>query len=198
MRFKNWFLIASALVFLSGCAATTNFSLGKGALTKGNYKEAIKSFELALKKNPSDADTLTYLGISYYKTGEYNKAIDKLSKAEELKPKEKRVKLYLGLAYLRIGDDTKAEEELRSYTGIDSGSKVSTQVRRALVLLENEEVSPKVRDLIVANIEASLESEDEIERLKEEREKAYEYYSPGFPFPYYGYYGPPLFGFWHW
>ena len=51
------------------------------------YKQAIESFNLALKKNPKSTEAYIGLAVVWENKGDYNKAIEYFSKAIELEPK---------------------------------------------------------------------------------------------------------------
>ncbi len=61
--------------------------LDRGGYDKRGYDEALKSFNLALKKNPRSADAYVGLGAVWGGKGNYDKAIEFLSKAIEIEPK---------------------------------------------------------------------------------------------------------------
>jgi outer membrane protein OmpA-like peptidoglycan-associated protein/tetratricopeptide (TPR) repeat protein len=76
------------------------YEQGKSYYDKANYAEAIPYFEETLKYNPTNADALYSVGLSYRYTGKYQEAIDKLKKLEEVNANYWAWYYYeLGIAY---------------------------------------------------------------------------------------------------
>jgi len=77
---KFVFLVLCGLLFLSltGCGGPIyHITNGKGFYSEGNYKEAIKEYEEALRSNPHPDwkwAILNDMGMSYYRLGEFETA----------------------------------------------------------------------------------------------------------------------------
>lgn len=65
---------------------TALYYLGSFAQDKSDYEEAKKKFQAYLNINPNNAEVLTLLGISYYKTGNKEGAREQWQKAIKVKP----------------------------------------------------------------------------------------------------------------
>ncbi len=97
--------------------------LGIIYLEKGNYADAIDSFNQALKHDPKNSSILNNLGLAFYHQGKYNKAIEYYEKAikkDELKPSRY---INLALAFEKMHDYTKAKEALQKALVLKKGDK---------------------------------------------------------------------------
>jgi len=88
----------------------SHYYLGYAYIAKGQYAEAISSFQLAIKINGETTSTLIYLGQTYAKSGKRDEALAILNK---LKMTEKYVSpAELAILYTALGDKKKAFELL--------------------------------------------------------------------------------------
>lgn len=82
-------------------------------LIKGEkYEEALPLLQSILRDNPSDADTLNYLGFANRKLRNYKEALDYYQRALAIDPDHRGAHEYLGELYLQMGDVAKAREQL--------------------------------------------------------------------------------------
>lgn len=66
---------------------------------KGNYDQAIKDFNQALKLKPRDPTLITYRGVVYYAKGQTDMATKDFNQALEIDPKFGRAHYQLGMIY---------------------------------------------------------------------------------------------------
>jgi tetratricopeptide (TPR) repeat protein len=89
--------------------------LAKLLVKKRNFKDILKVSEMALAKNPQDAEFLTFQGKAYLETGKDKKTIEKaqesLRSAIEANPKFEPAYLILDDSYERQDQDYKAQKK---------------------------------------------------------------------------------------
>jgi type IV pilus biogenesis/stability protein PilW len=123
-------MTACLLVFLAGCippsnsdglqvgskeAQVTAFTeLGKARLIQGDLPGALSELSKAEALNPNNIDTLTLLGLTYYRRREYDKAIDYYQKALSIEPGRSEVRNNLGLVYMDMREFDKARSEFEA------------------------------------------------------------------------------------
>jgi tetratricopeptide (TPR) repeat protein len=74
---------------------------------------AVIALESVAKENPTYKDTLTLLGMAYYRKGRFQDAHAVLQRALAVEPKDEIAWLALGLAQLRVGQDAKGLESIK-------------------------------------------------------------------------------------
>jgi tetratricopeptide (TPR) repeat protein len=79
----------------------------------GDYKEASKQYEKAVRADASYAEAWSNLGYTYRKQGFFNKAVKAYKKAIKLSPDLAEAHEYLGEAYAEMGKFDLAENELK-------------------------------------------------------------------------------------
>jgi tetratricopeptide (TPR) repeat protein len=93
-------------------AAGAHYYLGRIANRKGDYAEAIRQLEVALKAHPDYADAYAELGLVHLKQKEYPQAEEALQKALKFRPDSYTANLNLMILYQRIGSP-RAEEQAK-------------------------------------------------------------------------------------
>ena len=83
---KNIFLLCILILTANLLFAYSQEPKGDVYYSKKMYGNAIKQYEKALKKNPTDAQLLYKLADSYYQLANYDKAFDYFNKAYTLNP----------------------------------------------------------------------------------------------------------------
>lgn len=66
--------------------ASVFFNLGNTHLDLGEYEDAIRCFQEALKLTPNAADYLLNLGMTYYRMGEFEKAAAVFARVRQIRP----------------------------------------------------------------------------------------------------------------
>jgi tetratricopeptide (TPR) repeat protein len=91
--------------------------IGKFYHNKLNWDKAIRYYEMHLKKNSEDLETLLLLLQVYTEKGQFNVVAKKADTMMQLFPTQPQFYYYAGLAYNQLGDFKKAKEALE--TGLD-------------------------------------------------------------------------------
>ena len=90
----------------------SEFELGRTALDKKDWKNAISHLEKARADDPKNADIQSYLGYAYRNSGNWDEGIKYYQSALAINPNHKGANEYLGQAYLLRGNVTLAEAQL--------------------------------------------------------------------------------------
>ena len=102
----------------SAAERDADYGAGKQAMEKKNWPEAVKRFELAVPRNPDNADLQNYLGYSYRNLKQFDLAFKHYKRAIELDPRHRGAHEYIGEAYLMTGDLANAEKHLAALRDI--------------------------------------------------------------------------------
>jgi tetratricopeptide (TPR) repeat protein len=95
MKLTLIFLILSMGLTAEGAAQHSEFAIGRACYADGEFKQAIAHFQVAVKRDPADAESYYWMGMSYQTladiafpfAGKYtSKARTYLTKATELAP----------------------------------------------------------------------------------------------------------------
>ena len=82
-------------------------------ISQEDYAGAIEQLDLALLKEPENADVLNYLGFSHRKLGNYEEAERYYLRALEIEPEHRGANEYIGELYLETDRPELAEERLQ-------------------------------------------------------------------------------------
>jgi Flp pilus assembly protein TadD len=93
-------------------ARDADYAAAKRAMEKKDWREAVKRYHLAEKRNPDNADIHNYLGFSYRNLGQMELAFKHYRRAIELDSRHRGAHEYIGEAYLMVKNLAKAEEHL--------------------------------------------------------------------------------------
>jgi len=96
-----------------------NLDKGIEQFSKGNYDDAIESFEKVVTKFPARIEGYYNLGLSYLRKGDLDQAIASFEKAKELNPEAYTVYLALGEGYFNKGESEKAVEAYAKATELE-------------------------------------------------------------------------------
>jgi len=88
------------------------YALGKQALERKDWPEAVKRFTQAALRDPDNADLQNYLGFSHRNLGQLDAAFRHYKRALELNPRHRGAHEYAGEAYLLVGDLASADKHL--------------------------------------------------------------------------------------
>lgn len=95
-----------------------NHELGVAYYHEGEYLEAAKHLQDALRENPEDRDAAQLLGLAYYSTGRPAEAIPALEKVRDWYPNSTMDAIFvLGLCYVLTKDYFKARETFAQLYG---------------------------------------------------------------------------------
>jgi Flp pilus assembly protein TadD len=95
-----------------------DYTLGKAAVEKKDWKAAANHFQAAVKANPRSADAHNMLGYSQRWLGNMDASFASYAEALRLDPKHKGAHEYVGVAYLKVKNLPKAQEHLASLESI--------------------------------------------------------------------------------
>ena len=117
-------------------AAGAHYYLGRIANRKGDYAEAIRELQMALKFHPDFADAYAELGLVHLKQAQYPQAEEALLRALKLNPDSYLANLNLMVLYQRT-KSPKADEQAKRFEQIKQ-----ERARRAQDLLRSIAVEP--------------------------------------------------------
>jgi tetratricopeptide (TPR) repeat protein len=89
-----------------------DFAAGKRALVAEDWNGAIAALELAVLRDPRNADIQNYIGYAYRRLREMGPAMGHYQQALMLNPRHRSAREHLGELYLALGEPIKAEEQL--------------------------------------------------------------------------------------
>ena len=93
-------------------AQDADYTAGKQAMEKKNWREAVRRFNQVALRAPDNADLYNFLGFSYRNLGQLDLAFRYYGRAIELNPRHRGAHEYIGEAYLMVNNLAKAEEHL--------------------------------------------------------------------------------------
>jgi Flp pilus assembly protein TadD len=89
-----------------------DFAAGKRALAAENWGAAIKALDLAILRDPSNADIQTYTGYAHARLGQLGPAMGHYQRALMLSPRHRGARTHLGELFLMLDEPLKAREQL--------------------------------------------------------------------------------------
>jgi tetratricopeptide (TPR) repeat protein len=95
-----------------------DFAAGKKALASANWAAAITALELAVLRDPSNADIQNYIGYAYHRLRQWGPAMQHYQRALAFNRRHRGAHEHLGELYLALGEPTKAEDELAALENI--------------------------------------------------------------------------------
>jgi len=121
----------SALIFCAtlGSAAVgqqSEFAIGRGYYTEGEFKQAVAHFQLALKTNPDDAESCYWIGMSYRVLADIAAPFDRKFNS--------KARLYLTMAMELAPSRTEYRKELFNFL-LDSAISSRATLRQAAGIL---------------------------------------------------------------
>ncbi|XPM57407.1 MAG: tetratricopeptide repeat protein [Leptolyngbya sp. IPPAS B-1204] len=92
---------------LDPATAEKAYKTGRTQLKRQEYREALASFDLAIRANPNDARPYLQRGITYAALGDYSAALQDYNRAIELAPELVDAYLYRGIVHYKLGTTLK-------------------------------------------------------------------------------------------
>ena len=132
-----------ALVLACGACAT-----GGPMRTSDVTPQSIPALEAERGQRPHDANTLTRLGVAYFKAGRYQDARPVLDTAVATDPTGGVAAIYLGMTAEQLGDFTAARAAYQRYIGVSTNNDLKRTARERLVLVDRNEVTHQVRQAL--------------------------------------------------
>jgi len=95
-----------------------DFAAGKKALAKANWKDAIAALDLAILRDPDNADIHNYIGYAYHRLRQLGPAMQHYQQALTFNRRHRGAHEHLGELYLALGEPGKAEDQLAALEDI--------------------------------------------------------------------------------
>jgi tetratricopeptide (TPR) repeat protein len=92
----------------------SHYNLGNYYLNRGDFRQAVASYDTALKREPRAVLAMVNESIAYARLGENQRANDALQKALKVAPDNAAVKFNMGLLMAEQNDLKQAETHLRA------------------------------------------------------------------------------------
>jgi len=89
-----------------------DFAAGKRALVAENWDGAIAALNLAVLRDPFNADIQTYVGYAHSRLARLGPAMGYYQRALALNPRHRGARAHLGELFLLLGEPAKAQEQL--------------------------------------------------------------------------------------
>lgn len=89
-----------------------DFAAGKRALAAENWGEAIGALDLALLRDPANADIQTFIGYAHARLRQIGPAMGHYQRALMSNPRHRGVRMHLGELFLILDEPAKAQEQL--------------------------------------------------------------------------------------
>ncbi|HXY68242.1 MAG TPA: CsgG/HfaB family protein [Gemmatimonadales bacterium] len=126
------------MVLACGACATG----GGGAIRVSDVTpQSIASLEAERSQRPHDANTLTRLGVAYFKAGRYKDARPVLDTAATGDPSSGVAAVYLGMTAEQLGDFAAARAAYQRYIGIATNPDLKRTAQQRLALVDRNELT---------------------------------------------------------
>ena len=96
----------------SQAALDPDYTAGRQAMEKKDWREAARRFNQAALRAPDNADIHNFLGFAYRNLGQLDLAFRHYGRALELNPRHRGAHEYIGEAYLMVNNLAKAQEHV--------------------------------------------------------------------------------------
>ena len=134
----------SLVIFLTACGNSANsaYKTGNSFMEKGQYEEALNSYEEAIKKNTERAEFYIAAGFANIGLEKYEDAINSFDKGYSPKDnqivRENNKSLYRGkgIAYLKSGKYAEALMQFASASAIKEVPELDDDIRKYIALTE--------------------------------------------------------------
>jgi tetratricopeptide (TPR) repeat protein len=132
-----------ALVLACGACAT-----GGAIRVSDVTPQSIPSLEAARSRQPQDANTLTRLGVAYFKAGRFQEARPALDTAVARDPGNGVAAIYLGMAAEQLGEFATARTAYLHYIGIAANDELKRTAQQRLALADRNEMEYQARQAL--------------------------------------------------
>lgn len=132
-----------ALVLACGACAT-----GGPMRVSDVTPQSIQALEAERSQRPHDPNTLTRLGVAYFKAGRYKDARPVLDTAVAGDPTSGVAAIYLGMSAEQLGDFGAARAAYQRYIGVATSSDLKRTARERLALVDRNEVTYQARQAL--------------------------------------------------
>ena len=158
---RNLLIVLAMVVFVAGCgeakktdsaklssaedkagmaaapiAANPMIAAGVQHLQQGEIKDAIKSFDEAIRENPKDVQGYLILGQTYMHLKEYNRAIDTFMVATRVEPENGEAHYLLATNFGLAGNYEMARLQAQKCVEIFRRTKDEDNFKRSVALLQ--------------------------------------------------------------
>ena len=116
--------------------------MGKIDLSKENYSDAIKNFNIAIIAKPNDFEAYFLRGIAKYSLSDYTGAVDDFSRTLEEHPLYVRAYHYRGVANDRLSNYADAMADFRRAISLDPFSEDLHLAQGSTLMTESMDVLP--------------------------------------------------------
>ena len=110
---------------------------GLDYLKQADAKAAIKSFDEAIRQNPTDTKAYMALGETYMRMQEYTRAIDTFSAASMMAPKDGEILYLLAVNHQMAGNFREAVESAQKSLEIFKQKKDQKSFTKSLALIQD-------------------------------------------------------------
>jgi len=142
-------MLRLTLVLAAGACA------GGGAMRVSDVTpQQIPTLEAQKGQRPLDANTLTRLGVAYFKAERYADARPVLDSAVAHDPSNGVAAIYLGMTAEQLGDFGTAKRAYQSYVALASNSELKRTAQQRLALVDRRQLEYQARQALAS--EASL------------------------------------------
>lgn len=102
-------LVVGSLLSAGESGGDPLFNKGAALYSQNKFKAAQETFEKAWKKNPQDAKTMYFLGLSAFGAGDYERAVSALRGALSRNPDDAAVRVRLAESYKKLAERQKSK-----------------------------------------------------------------------------------------
>ena len=95
-----------------------DFATGKKALAAANWKAAVTALELAVLRDPGNADIHNYIGYAHHRLRQLGPAMQHYQQALTFNRRHRGAHEHLGELYLTLNEPSKAEDQLAALESI--------------------------------------------------------------------------------
>jgi tetratricopeptide (TPR) repeat protein len=110
--------------------------------------QQIPALEAEKTQRPQDANTLSRLGVAYFKAERYTDARPVLDSAVAHDPSNGVAAIYLGMTAEQLGDFATAKQSYQSYVGLARNSELKSTAQQRLALVDRRQMEYQARQAL--------------------------------------------------